>query len=133
MQEQGWFDANNAYEFATKVQAQLEQIEFGIGEKFGQILQMISQLISGIVIAMCTSWRLTLVMIAISPCIIACLIFLVMALKKGIILARKTYEKAGGIAEEMLYNIKTVASLLHLQISTLRQKDSIHISIKYIK
>ena len=120
MQEQGWFDANNAYEFATKVQAQLEQIEFGIGEKFGQILQMISQLISGIVIAMCTSWRLTLVMIAISPCIIACLIFLVMALKKGIILARKTYEKAGGIAEEMLYNIKTVASFANFDFETKR-------------
>lgn len=118
LQEQGWFDANNAYEFATKVQAQLEQIEFGIGEKFGQIIQMISQLISGIVIAMCTSWRLTLVMIAISPCIIGCLIFLVMALKKGIILARKTYEKAGGIAEEMLYNIKTVASFANFKFET---------------
>ena len=32
-QEQGWFDANNAYEFATKVQSQLEQVEMGLGEK----------------------------------------------------------------------------------------------------
>ena len=30
-QEQGWFDKNNAFEFATKVQAQLEQVEMGIG------------------------------------------------------------------------------------------------------
>ena len=50
-QEQGWFDENNAYEFATKVQAQLEQIELGLGEKFGLILQMISQIIGGLVIA----------------------------------------------------------------------------------
>ena len=28
-QEQGWFDANNAYEFSTKVQAQFEQIALG--------------------------------------------------------------------------------------------------------
>ena len=42
-QEQGWFDANNPFEFATKVQAQLEQVEMGIGEKFGQVLQMSSQ------------------------------------------------------------------------------------------
>ena len=34
MQEQGWFDQNNAFEFATKVQVQLEQIELGVGEKF---------------------------------------------------------------------------------------------------
>ena len=31
-------------------------------------------------------------------------------MKRAIILSRKTYEFAGGIAEEMLYNIKTVAS-----------------------
>ena len=30
MQEQGWFDKNNTYEFATKVQVQLEQIELGV-------------------------------------------------------------------------------------------------------
>ena len=38
-QEQGWFDANNAYEFSTKVQAQFEQITLGVGEKFGLTLQ----------------------------------------------------------------------------------------------
>ena len=49
-QEQGWFDSNNAYAFATKVQAHLEQIEMGLGEKFGLILRMTSQLISGLAI-----------------------------------------------------------------------------------
>ena len=29
-QEQGWFDANNVYEFSTKVQAQFEQISLGV-------------------------------------------------------------------------------------------------------
>ena len=33
-QEQGWFDANNPFEFATKVQAQLEQVEMGIQFSF---------------------------------------------------------------------------------------------------
>ena len=32
-QEQGWFDANNAFEFSTKVQAQFERIALGVGEK----------------------------------------------------------------------------------------------------
>ena len=31
-QEQGWFDEHNAFEFATKVKVQLEQIEMGVGE-----------------------------------------------------------------------------------------------------
>jgi hypothetical protein len=37
-QEQGWFKANNALEFASKVQPYLEQVEMGIGEKFGQCI-----------------------------------------------------------------------------------------------
>ena len=109
-QEQGWFDANNAYEFSTKVQAQFEQIALGVGEKFGLLLQAISQIICGLIIAFYKSWLLTLVMIAISPTIFACVVFLVCLIRKPMIGSRKTYEKAGGAAEEMLYNIKTVAS-----------------------
>ena len=112
-QEQGWFDENNAFEFATKVQAQLEQIELGLGDKFGLILQMISQIVGGLVVAFITSWKLTLIMLACSPLIFACVLFLLMSLKKTIVGARKTYEKAGGVAEELLYNIKTVSSFVN--------------------
>ncbi len=109
-QEQGWFDANNAYEFSTKVQAQFEQIALGVGEKFGLLLQAISQIIAGLIIAFYKSWLLTLVMLAISPTIFACVILLVCLIRKPVIGSRKSYERAGGAAEEMLYNIKTVAS-----------------------
>ena len=119
-QEQGWFDANNAFEFATKVQAQLEQIELGLGEKFGLILQMTSQLISGLIIAFTSSWKLTLVMLCVAPFILICIVYLVTSMKKAIILSRKTYEYAGGIAEEMLYNIKTVASFVNFDFKTTR-------------
>ena len=75
-QEQGWFDANNAYEFSTKVQAQFEQITLGVGEKFELTLQAISQVIAGLIIAFTKSWLLTLVMLAISPTIFfLCIIF----------------------------------------------------------
>ena len=39
--------------------------------------------------------------------IFLCILFLVNSLKATIVLSRKTYEIAGGFAEEMLYNIKT--------------------------
>ena len=124
-QEQGWFDENNAYEFATKVQAQLEQIELGVGDKFGQILQMVTQVIAGLIVAFTTSWKLTLIMLCVSPAILACIFFLVTALKKTIVLARKTYEIAGGIAEEMLYNIKTVASFANFDFEIKRFSEYI--------
>ena len=119
-QEQGWFDAHNAFEFATKVQAQLEQVELGIGEKIGGILMTISQLLSGLIIAFVTSWKLTLVMLCISPLILACVCYSVHVLRTGIIMGRKEFEKAGGIAEEMLYNIKTVASFANFEFEMKR-------------
>jgi ABC-type multidrug transport system fused ATPase/permease subunit len=114
-QEQGWFDANNAYEFSTKVQAQFERIALGVGEKFGLLLQAVSQIICGIIIAFYKSWLLTLVMLALSPTIFACVILLVCLIRKPMIGSRKTYEKAGGAAQEMLYNIKTIASFSNFE------------------
>ena len=74
-QEQGWFDSNNAFEFATKVQAQLEQVEMGIGEKIGSVVQMVSQVIVGLIIAFTSSWKLTLIMLCVAPFIVIKLIF----------------------------------------------------------
>ena len=126
-QEQGWFDANNAYEFSTKVQAQFEQIAMGVGEKFGLLLQAISQIICGIAIAFYKSWKLTLVMLAISPTIFACVLLLVFLIKKPVIGSRKTYEKAGGAAEEMLYNVKTIASFSNFEFEIDRFNRMINI------
>jgi ATP-binding cassette subfamily B (MDR/TAP) protein 1 len=54
-QEQGYFDKNNAFEFATKIQTQLDQVEEGIGGELGNILTSIIQCISGFVFAFITS------------------------------------------------------------------------------
>ena len=48
-QEQGWFDENNAYEFATKVQAQLEGMESAVGERVGTLVLRIFEVIAGII------------------------------------------------------------------------------------
>ena len=124
-QEQGWFDANNAFEFATKVQAQLEQIELGVGEKFGLLLVVISQLISGLTIAFYTSWVLPLVMLSVTPLLLIAVVYLMKALQKSMVGARKTFEKAGGVAEEMLYNIKTVASFSNFEFEMERYNELI--------
>ena len=126
-QEQGWFDAHNAFEFATKVQAQLEQVEQGMGDKLGHVLMMVCQCISGFVIAFITSWKITLLMLCMAPFIIGVIIFMVTAMRTGIIMGRKTYEKGGGIAEEMLYNIKTVASFSNFEFEQKRFNEKIEI------
>ena len=112
-QEQGWFDENNAFEFATKVQAQLEQIEMGVGDRFGQIILMLSELVSGLLIGFISSWKLTLVLLCCAPFIVGSFLIMIIFMEDIMVLSRKTYEKAGGIAEELLYNIKTVTSFVN--------------------
>ena len=126
-QEQGWFDAHNAFEFATKVQAQLEQVEQGMGDKLGHVLMMVCQCISGFVIAFIISWKITLIMLCMAPFILGVILFMVTAMRTGIIMGRKTYEKGGGIAEEMLYNIKTVASFSNFEFEQKRFNEKIEI------
>ena len=110
MQEQGWFDQNNAFEFATKVQVQLEQIELGVGEKLGTIIECASTFITGLIISFFASWKLTLIILCVAPFLAICIIYQVTSMRKFLSLSRKAYEKAGGVAEEVLYNIKTVVS-----------------------
>ena len=110
MQEQGWFDQNNPFEFATKVQVQLEQIELGVGEKFGTLVESTSTFIAGLIIAFLASWKLTLIILCVSPFLAICIIYMVTSMRKFLFLSRKAYETAGGVAEEVLYNIKTVVS-----------------------
>ena len=126
-QEQGWFDANNAFEFATKVQAQLEQIEFGVGEKLGLVIQMLASCVISFIFAFIISWKIALVMLCVAPFIIIDVLFLVNSLRTGIIMGRKTWEKAGGLAEEMLYNIKTVTSFANFEFETRRFNEKVEL------
>ena len=119
-QEQGWFDENNAFEFATKVQAQLEQIEMGVGDRFGQIILMSAELISGFIVGFIASWKLTLVLLCCAPFIVGSFFVMNYWMEGAMILSRKTYEKAGGIAEELLYNIKTVTSFVNFDFELQR-------------
>ena len=120
MQEQGWFDQNNAYEFATKVQVQLEQIELGVGEKFGTLVECGSTFITGLIISFFASWKLTLIILCVSPFLAICIIYMVTSMRKALFLSRKAYEVAGGVAEEVLYNIKTVVSFGHFDFERQR-------------
>ena len=126
-QEQGWFDQNNAFEFATKVQAQLVQVEQGIGDRVGQMLTLFIQCIVGFILAFISSWKLTLVMLCVLPMAVSIAIFLSITIRKGITLARKTWETAGGIAEEMLYNIKTVASFANFEYELKRFYEKVEL------
>ena len=109
-QEQAWFDSANIFEFATKMQSQLEYIELGIGNRLGNILMDIFIGISAFIFAFFGSWKLSLVLLSFSPLSIIISIIFNRINVEGNTLVLETWEFAGGIAEEILYNIRTVAS-----------------------
>ena len=124
-QEQSWFDENNAFEFSTKVQSQLEKIEFGMGDKFGQILLMFSEILSGFIVGFITSWKLTLVLFTSLPFMISAFAISDHYGEQYSEMSRKINDKAGGIAEELLYNIKTVASFCNFDFELNRYEKLI--------
>lgn len=125
-QDQKWFDKSNVYEYATKVQAQLEQIQPGLGENYGRVVELISRLIFGIVISLFNSWKLTLVTLALLPIFAAIALYITKSLESLMVIGLKTYEEAGGITEEVLYNIKTVASFANFSFEEKRFEKTIN-------
>ena len=110
-QEQSWFEANNIFELGTKVQAQIEGVEPAFGDTLGIMLLRTIEVISGYYIGFKTSWKLTLVLSACGlPFIIVGFFVRRYGLRTQKLINLKMQQKAGGIAEELLYNIKTVAS-----------------------
>ena len=109
-QEQAYFDKCNSFELVTKVQTQLEQIELGLGDKFGFVIQKIFTVISGISLSFIVNWKLSLIVLTVSPLTIFLIFYFTSSLKKSSKITKEAYEKAGGIAEEILYNMQTILS-----------------------
>ena len=129
-QDQGWFDLSNTYELANRVKAQLESFEQGVGIKVGLTLVGISQFVAGFIFSFVTCWKISLVMLTLFPFILAFYFILNVFLKNGIIISRKIWEHAGGIAEELIYNIKTVASFANFEYELKRFYENTEIACR---
>jgi ATP-binding cassette subfamily B (MDR/TAP) protein 1 len=124
-QEQGWFDSNFPFEFSTKVHGQITKIDNSLGEKVSTLTMSVAQIITAYTIAFTTSWKLSIVIITILPIFVFAGFFISKSTREGLIRSRKAYEKAGGIAEEVLYNIKTVASFGNFEYEQKRFDEKI--------
>ncbi|XP_075067982.1 ATP-dependent translocase ABCB1 isoform X5 [Mixophyes fleayi] len=107
-QEIGWFDVNDAGELNTRLTGDVQKMNEGIGSKIALLIQSLTTFLTGIIIGFIKGWKLTLVILAISP-----LMGLSAALWAKILTAftnkeLTAYAKAGAVAEEVLSAIRTV-------------------------
>ncbi|XP_052550928.1 ATP-dependent translocase ABCB1 isoform X2 [Tympanuchus pallidicinctus] len=109
-QEIGWFDVNDAGELNTRLIDDVSKINEGIGDKIGLLIQSETTFISGFVVGLVRGWKLTLVILAVSP-----VLGLSAAIWAKILTAftdreQAAYAKAGAVAEEVLGAIRTVVA-----------------------
>ncbi|XP_071071286.1 phosphatidylcholine translocator ABCB4 isoform X2 [Dasypus novemcinctus] len=107
-QEIGWFDINNTTELNTRLTDDISKISEGIGDKVGMFFQAVATCFAGFIVGFIRGWKLTLVIMAISP-----ILGLSSAVWAKILSAFSdkelaAYAKAGAVAEEALGAIRTV-------------------------
>lgn len=124
-QDQSYFDRINAYEYSTKVESQLKIINSGLGQKVGNTIMSTSMFICAYVVAFVTSWKLSLVLLTVVPFMVLGGWGMVKALAESQSVGRKHFEEAGGVAEEILYGIKTVASFANFDFERKRFKEKV--------
>ncbi|XP_046555643.1 phosphatidylcholine translocator ABCB4-like [Haliotis rubra] len=109
-QDISWYDVNEVGELNTRLSDDINKIHDGIGDKMGNFLQWLACCLAGFIIGFYYGWKLTLVILAISPALVvsAGLMSRLMASMTSKELA--AYAKAGAIAEEVLGAIRTVVA-----------------------
>ncbi|XP_053093947.1 bile salt export pump [Pangasianodon hypophthalmus] len=108
--EIGWFDCNSAGELNTRMSDDINKINDAIGDQVGIFIQRFTTFACGFLMGFVKGWKLTLVIISVSPLIGlgAGLMALFVAKLTGWEL--QAYAKAGAVADEVLSSIRTVAA-----------------------
>ena len=107
-QEQEWYDHHNPFELSARIEAETKEIEAALGLKMGFAVMAVGAFISGLTICIMTSPKITGVVSVVCP-ILAISIYKLSKMSEQFNgLTEREYESAGAIAEEAIYNIKTV-------------------------
>ncbi|XP_059822231.1 bile salt export pump [Hypanus sabinus] len=108
--EMGWFDCNSIGELSTRMSDDINKINDAIADQVGIFIQRFASFISGFLLGFVSGWKLTLVIIAVSPLIGVGAALMALSISKLTGLGLKAYAKAGSVADEVLSSIRTVAA-----------------------
>ncbi|XP_061089920.1 bile salt export pump [Conger conger] len=108
--EIGWFDCNSVGELNTRISDDINKINTAIADQVSIFIERISTFIFGFLVGFIGGWKLTLVVIAVSPLIGLAAGLMAMAVAKLTGWELLAYAKAGAVADEVLSSIRTVAA-----------------------
>ncbi|XP_051998618.1 bile salt export pump isoform X2 [Xyrauchen texanus] len=108
--EIGWFDCNSIGELNTRISDDINKINNAIADQVSIFIERISTFIFGFLVGFIGGWKLTLVVISVSPLIGLAAGLMAMAVARMTGRELKAYAKAGAVADEVLSSIRTVAA-----------------------
>ncbi|NXJ14883.1 ABCBB protein, partial [Odontophorus gujanensis] len=106
----GWFDCTSVGELNTRISDDVNKINEAIADQVAIFIQRITTFVCGFLLGFVSGWKLTLVIIAVSPLIGIGAAVYGLAVAKLTGRELKAYAKAGGVADEVLSSIRTVAA-----------------------
>ncbi|XP_074538680.1 ATP-dependent translocase ABCB1 [Halichoeres trimaculatus] len=107
-QEISWFDINDTGELNTRLTDDVYKIQEGIGDKAGMLVQAYTTFIASFIIGFSKGWKLTLVILAVSPALGISAALFSKVLASFTSKEQTAYAKAGAVAEEVLSAVRTV-------------------------
>ncbi|XP_077454038.1 ATP-dependent translocase ABCB1-like [Stigmatopora argus] len=107
-QDIGWFDVNETGELNTRLTDDVYKIHEGIGDKVAMLIQSFATFFTSVVIGLIKGWKLTLVILAVSPLLGVMAAIFSKVLASFTSREQSAYAKAGAVAEEVLSSIRTV-------------------------
>ncbi|CAK6954134.1 bile salt export pump [Scomber scombrus] len=108
--EIGWFDCNSVGELNTRISDDINKINNAIADQVSIFIERISTFVFGFMVGFIGGWKLTLVVIAVSPLIGIAAGLMAMAVARLTGQELKAYARAGAVADEVLSSIRTVVA-----------------------
>lgn len=96
----------------TKLTANVEHIETGIGERLGRFVQNAAMFISCYVCAFLNNWKIALVGLSAAPLIVLAFSIMGLTMSNFAMKEQKAYSKANNVASEVFNAIKTVFAFI---------------------
>ncbi|XP_032847569.2 ATP-binding cassette sub-family B member 5 [Tyto alba] len=109
-QEMAWFDTTQIGTLNTRLTDDINTIHEGIGDKICIFVQFFATFLAGIIIGFIYGWKLTLVILSVSPLLAASAAVWSTLLSSLTAKELSAYAEAGAVAEEILTAIRTVVA-----------------------
>ena len=76
LKEISYFDTHQTGQLNTRLNEDVNKVHDGIGDKVGSALQFVSGCVAGLVLGFIRGWKLTLVILSVSPLLFVCAVVL---------------------------------------------------------